>query len=83
MGPKVDTAVPHARDNAPWIDCGDPRHAGFGALFVWPAAGGAVTLTFDGRGRRHAATLFNRRDLGPEIVLHGRRFSVSPAEPGQ
>lgn len=81
MLPSVDIAVPHARDDAPWIDCGVPHHAGFGTLFLWPAAGAGVALTFDRPGRRHAATLFTRRDLGSEIVLHGRRFSVAVAEP--
>jgi hypothetical protein len=33
-------------------------------------------LSFDRRGRRHALTLFDRSDLGPEIVVHGRRFDV-------
>ncbi len=81
MLPSFDTALPHARDDAPWIDCGDPRQAGFGTLFVWPAAGAGVALTFDRPGRRHAATLFARRPLGLEIVLYGRRFSVAAAEP--
>ena len=47
-------------------------------MFAWPAADGAIALTYDRSGRRHALTLFDGRELGDEIILQGRRFSVTP-----
>ena len=83
MPPAPQPSIPHARVDAPWVDCGDPGDPDFGTVFAWPAAGPAVALTYDRAGRRHAATLFHRRDLGPEIVLHGRRFTVAQATLGR
>jgi hypothetical protein len=82
MIPSTGLPPPHARDDAPWSDCGDPRDSDFGTVYSWPAAGAAVALTYDRPGRRHAATLFDRRRLRAEIVLNGRRFSVAPAPGG-
>ena len=74
---------PYSRDDPPWSHGGDPRYADWGWLFAWPAAGKAVMLSFDRAGRRHALTLFDRRDLAAEIVADGRRFSVRlAAAPG-
>ncbi|HXQ16835.1 MAG TPA: hypothetical protein VN814_19650 [Caulobacteraceae bacterium] len=66
----------HARQDPPWTDCGDPSHVDFGAVFATPVADGALCLTFDRRGRRHAMTLFDGVDIGSEIVIYGRRFTV-------
>ncbi len=82
MLPPRDTPPPYARADAPWVDCGDPTDPDFGTVFSWPAAGTAVALTYDRSGRRHAATLFSRRTLGREIVLHGRRFNVASGARG-
>jgi hypothetical protein len=82
MLPSDAAAFPHARDDAPWSDCGDRRHPDFGTVFAWPAAGRAVALSFDRPGRRHAATLFDGRRLTTEIVLHGRRFDVATGAAG-
>jgi hypothetical protein len=74
---------PHARTDAPWGWCGDPDGPEFGTVFAWPAAGAAVALTYDRAGRHHAITLFDRRTLGREVVLQGRRFDVAQAsDPG-
>jgi hypothetical protein len=35
-----------------------------------------VALSFDRDGRQHALTLFAGAELGAEIVIYGRRFSV-------
>jgi hypothetical protein len=76
MMPAPDIAIPLARDDPPWVDCGDTRDPDFGTVFPWPAAGAAVALTYDRAGRWHAATLL-RGGPGKEIVLHGRRFRVA------
>ena len=68
--------VPDARRMPPWSDCGDPRGADFGSVFAWPVADGAVALTFDRAGRRHALTVFAGSELGPDVVIFGRRFQV-------
>ena len=68
--------ITDARQDPPWSDCGDPRSADFGRVFARPVANGAVALSFDRAGRRHALTLFNPKKLEPEIVIYGRRFSV-------
>jgi hypothetical protein len=49
-------------------------------VFAWPAANGAVMLTYDRQGRRHAMTL-THDELDAEIVIHGRRFDVGRGEP--
>jgi hypothetical protein len=69
-------ALPHCREAPPWTDCGDPRSPDFGSVFAWPAALGAVTLTYDRAGLRPALVLFDARELGDEIAIYGRRFSV-------
>jgi hypothetical protein len=72
-----DSRTPaHARRSPAWTDCGDPNHADFGAVFAAPVANGALCLTFDRSGRRHALTLFGGVALGGEIVIYGRRFTV-------
>jgi hypothetical protein len=71
-----ETLPPHARDAPAWSDCGDPASPDHGAVYAWPAARGALALTFDRRGLRHALTLFRGAAPGREIVLHGRRFDV-------
>jgi len=68
--------LPHARNNPPWGECGDPLGPDFGAVFAWRAAGDALALTYDRRGLRHAVTLLRPGRLGEEIVLQGRRFAV-------
>ena len=68
--------IPHCRDDPPWTDCGDPGRPDFGRVFARPVAGGAVALSFDRAGRRHALTLFYASDLGAEVVIYGRRFDV-------
>ena len=70
------TSVPHCRDDPPWGECGDPNSPTYGAVFAWPAFGRACKLTYDGKGRRLALTLFDGRTLGPEILIQGRRFDV-------
>lgn len=72
----VSDAPLHARQSPPWTDCGDPRSADFGCVFTLPVADGAVAIAFDRAGRRHALTLFDPAQLGPEIVVYGRRFTV-------
>jgi hypothetical protein len=74
---------PHCRDAAPWTWCGDRRDPAFGSVFAWPAAAGAVALTFDRDGRQHAVTLFAPVRLEAEIVIYGRRFSLASAEPAE
>jgi hypothetical protein len=69
-------ALEHSRDNPPWSWCGDRRVADFGSVFAWPAARGAVALTFDRNGRHHAMTLFAPAPLEAEIAIFGRRFDV-------
>jgi hypothetical protein len=71
----IETA-PHSREAPPWTDCGDPTSPDFGAVYAWRAARGALALTFDRRGVRHALTLFNGADPGAQVVIHGRRFDV-------
>lgn len=68
---------PLAREHPPWTDCGDPADPDFGKVFAWPAARGAVALSFDRAGRRHAITLFAGRPLGATVVVYGRRFEVA------
>ncbi len=73
----TDSRTPaHALQSPPWTDCGDLSLADFGAVFAAPAANGALCLSFDRRGRRHALTLFDTADIGAEIVIYGRRFTV-------
>jgi hypothetical protein len=74
--PAVLEPVAQARQDAPWSDCGDPRDPDFGLVFATPVADIALALTFDRAARRHAATIFDGAAIGPEIVIHGRRFSV-------
>jgi YD repeat-containing protein len=45
-------------------------------VFAKRVANGALALSFDRRGRRHAVTYFEARDVGPEVVIWGRRFGV-------
>jgi hypothetical protein len=71
-----DTSLKHCREEPPWTWCGDRRGPDFGTVFAWPAARGAVALTFDRRGRNHALTLFAPAHPGPEIAIFGRRFDV-------
>jgi hypothetical protein len=75
----VATTTPYiadARLDPPWSDCGDCSSADFGCVFARPVASGAVALSFDRAGRRHALTLFDSEPLESDIVIHGRRFSV-------
>jgi len=71
--------VPHSRDDPPWGECGDIRGKDFGQVFVWAAAGTARALTYDRRSRRHALTILDGRPLAAEIVIQGRRFTVTEA----
>jgi hypothetical protein len=45
-------------------------------VFAWPGAGGAVALSFDREGRHHAMTVFEASEVGDEVVVFGRRFTV-------
>lgn len=72
--------ISHSRENPPWSWCGDRRGPDFGRVFAWPAARGAVALTFDRRGRNHALTLFAPVRLPPQIAIFGRRFDVVRAD---
>lgn len=72
----ITRRIGRAWQDPPWSDCGDPSSADLGRVFAWPAANGALELTFDRRGRRHALTLFDGGQLGPEIIIHGRLFGV-------
>jgi hypothetical protein len=74
---RSDASIPHAANDAPWGACGDQNSPDFGTVFAWPAAGRALALTYDRQGRRHALTLFEGRELGSQLVLHGRRFDVA------
>ena len=76
-------AVPYARDDPPWSFAGWRGDPDFGRVFAWNAARGAVELTFDRRGRHHALTLFDPAELAPELVIHGRRFSVALGDGGR
>jgi hypothetical protein len=71
-----DAPPPHSREDPPWTWCGDRRGPDFGRVFAWPAARGAVALTFDRRGRHHALTLFAPAGPGAEVAIFGRRFDV-------
>ena len=72
-----DIALKHSREAPPWSWCGNRESPDFGSVFAWPAARGAVALTFDRGGRQHAATLFAPTRLETEIALFGRRFDVN------
>ena len=74
-------AMPHARDDAPWSECGDRASPDFGALFAWPAWGGAWRLTYDRLGRDHALTRY-ASGFEDQVVLHGRRFDIAAGEAG-
>ena len=80
MQPPPGQAIPLCRDAPHWGFCGDPRGQDFGTVFIQPAANGGVMLSYDRRGRQHAITLFDARDLGAEIVLQGVRFTVARPE---
>jgi hypothetical protein len=71
-----DAALQHSRDDPPWSWCGERHGADFGCVFAWPAACGAIALTFDRRGLQHAMTLFAPARPGAEIAIFGRRFDV-------
>lgn len=74
---------PSARSSPPRTDCGDPADPDYGRVYPWPAALGGAMLTFDRAGRNHALTLFDRRALGETVAIHGRRFEVAAASPGE
>ena len=74
--PQIAPPARHSREDPPWSWCGDPRSPDFGRVFAWPAARGAVALTFDRQGRHHALTLFSPARPGGEIAIFGRRFDV-------
>jgi hypothetical protein len=73
---QVDPTVRHSREAPPWSWCGDRRSPDFGRVFAWPAARGAVALTFDRQGRHHALTIFGPSRPDAEIAIFGRRFDV-------
>ncbi len=73
---QVDPPVRHSREHPPWTWCGNHRSPDFGRVFAWPAARGAVALTFDRQGRHHALTLFGPATPDREIAIFGRRFDV-------
>ena len=73
--------VPLCRDDPAWGECGDLRSPDFGTVFAWPAAGRARMLTYDRKGRRHALTVFDGRQVRQEIVIQGRRFTVADGTP--
>ena len=75
-----DGFAPHSRDVPPWTDCGDRADPDHGAVYARRVAKGALALSFDRSGRRHAITLFSGAWPGAEIVLHGRRFDVVAGE---
>jgi hypothetical protein len=68
--------VADARLDPPWSDCGDLSSPDLGLVFARPVANGALALSFDRAGRRHALTLFDGAQLASDIVIYGRRFSV-------
>ena len=74
--PPADEPLKHSRDDPPWSWCGDRRAPDFGCVFAWPAARGAVALTFDRRGRHHALTLFAPTRREARIDIFGRRFDI-------
>jgi hypothetical protein len=76
---QVDPPVRRSREDPPWSWCGDRLSPDFGRVFTWPAARGAIALTFDRRGRHHALTLFGPVRLPAEVAIFGRRFDVVPA----
>jgi hypothetical protein len=76
MASPTTAYIADARLDPPWSECGDPRSADFGRVFARSVADGAVALSFDRAGRRHAQTLFAGAQLGSDIVIYGRRFSV-------
>jgi YD repeat-containing protein len=66
---------PHCRDDPPWTECGE-RGPDFGRVFARPVAGGALALSFDRAGRRHAVTYFDAHDVSAQVVIYDRRFDV-------
>ena len=72
----INASLQHSRDDPPWTWCGDRHSPDFGRVFAWPAARGAIALTFDRRGRHHALTLLAPTAPGIEIAIFGRRFDV-------
>lgn len=68
--------IPHARDSAPWAECGDRTPPDFGRVFAHAAAGRAIRLTYDREGLHHALTLRNGADLGATIEIAGRLWDV-------
>lgn len=72
----VDASLKHCRAEPPWSWCGERSSPDFGQVFAWPAARGAVALTFDRRGRHHALTVFSPVWLEPEVAIFGRHFDV-------
>jgi hypothetical protein len=68
--------ITDARQDPPWSDCGDLRSLDIGHVFAIPVANGALALSFDRAGRRHALTLFDGVTLASNIVIYGRRFTV-------
>ena len=76
------SATAHCRDDPPWTACGDPRSPDFGLVFARRVAGGAVALSFDRAGLRHALTLFDAGALDDQVVIYGRRFGVRRAGAG-
>jgi hypothetical protein len=77
-----DASLRHSREAPPWSWCGDRSSPDFGSVFAWPAARGAVALTFDRGGRQHALTVFAPARLGAEVAIFGRRFEVHWAADG-
>jgi hypothetical protein len=69
--------IADARLDPPWSDCGDLSSPDLGLVFARPVANGALALSFDRAGRRHAMTLFDGAQLGSDIVIYGRRFGVA------
>jgi len=76
MSATIAQPTANAWQDPPWSDCGELSSADLGSVFAWPAANNGLVLTFDRVGRRHALTLFDAAELGAEIVIYGRRFSV-------
>jgi hypothetical protein len=72
----VDPDIPHCRAAPPWTACGDRASPQFGCVFAHPAANGAVALSFDPAGRRHALTIFDSAALGARAAIYGRWFDV-------
>jgi hypothetical protein len=78
---RAESDVPYAADDPAWSGPSPAWIPEYGCLFAEPAALGGTTFYFDRNRRHHACTYGIEHPYGPEIVLHGRRWTVKPLAP--